>query len=241
MRAALVAGVLGCAAAPLVAQFPAELVGQVTDAQTQQALPSARVSVLLTGLVVQTDASGRFRVRGLPAGEWEIEVAAIGYRPARRRVTLADGRVEQLVVPLEANPVTLAPIAVTAARPDGPGTSVIDRAQIDAAHAPDMPALLAGQPSVTITQHGGPGSPASVSIRGSSAQEVLVLLDGVPLNDPTTGEVDLASLPLEQIERVTIVRGGAAARYGCARARGCDRDRATPSDSHRRLALTRRR
>jgi outer membrane receptor protein involved in Fe transport len=41
-----------------------------------------------------------------------------------------------------------------------------------------------------------------------------VLLDGVPLNDPTTGEVDLASLPVEQIERVTIVRGGAAARYG---------------------------
>ena len=80
--------------------------------------------------------------------------------------------------------------------------------------APDVPALLAGQPSVTITQHGGPGSPASVSIRGSAPHEVLVLLDGVPLNDPTTGDVDLASLPLEQIERVTILRGAAAARYG---------------------------
>ena len=199
----------------LAAQFPAELGGQVQDAQSLRPLESARVSVLVAGLVVRTDAEGRFRLRGLPAGEWDIEVTAIGYRLTRARVTLTDGHVEQATVLLEPSPVTLPPIEVAVSTlANGAGTSVIDRAQIEAAHAPDVPALLAGQPSVTITQQGGPGSPAFVSIRGSAAHEVLVLLDGVPLNDPTTGEVDLASLPLEQIERVTIIRGSAGARYG---------------------------
>jgi hypothetical protein len=102
IRALVVATALAAyAAAPLAAQFPAELVGQVADAQTREPLASARVSVLVSGLVVQTDAVGRFRLRGVPAGEWDIEVAAIGYRPARRHVTLTDGLVEQALVLLE--------------------------------------------------------------------------------------------------------------------------------------------
>ena len=196
------------------AQFPAELSGQVLDAETRKPLESARVRVLVSGLMVESDAAGRFRLKGLPAGEWDVEVASIGYRAARTHVTLTDGRVEQATVLLEPKPMVLTPIDVTAASTEAAGTSVIDHAAIEAALAPDVPALLAGQPGVTITQQGGPGAPASVSIRGSAAHQVLVLLDGVPLNDPTTGDVDLSSLPLEQIERVTIVRGAAASRYG---------------------------
>jgi vitamin B12 transporter len=199
----------------LVAQFPAEVAGQVLDAETRKPLEGARVRVPVTGLVVETDAAGRFRLKGLPPGEWDIEVASIGYGPAGAHVTLTDGRVERVTLSLEPKPVALAQIDVTATRtPTSTGTSVVDREQIEKALAPDVPALLAGQPGVTITQKGGPGSPASVSIRGSSAHEVLVLLDGVPLNDPTTGEVDLAAIPLEQIERMTITRGAVAARYG---------------------------
>lgn len=212
---ALAAALTACAVSPLVAQFPAELAGQVFDSETRKPLESARVRVLVTGLAVETDAAGRFRLKGLPAGEWEIEVASIGYRAGRTHVTLTDGRVEQATVLLEPRPVTLAPIDVTGTNPSkGAGTTVIDREQIEAALAPDVPALLAGQPGVTITQQGGPGSPASVSIRGSAPHQVLVVLDGVPLTDPTTGDVDLASLPVEQIERMTIIRGAAAARYG---------------------------
>lgn len=216
VRAVAIAAALAAwSASRLVAQFPAELTGQVLDAETRKPLESARVRVRVTGLVVETDAAGRFRLKGLPAGEWDIEVASIGYRASRTHVTLTDGRVEQVTLLLEPRPVALSQINVTAkSSPIGTGMSVIDREQIEAALPPDVPALLAGQPGVTITQKGGPGSPASVSIRGSAAHQVLVLLDEVPINDPTTGDVDLAAIPLEQIERVTIIRGAAAARYG---------------------------
>ena len=228
------------AAPPLAAQFPAELAGQVVDAASRNPVPNARVRVPANGLVVETDPGGRFRLKGLPAGEWEIEVASIGYRTARRRVSLTDGRVERVTLALDAQPLVLAPIEVTAApTPSGPGISVIGRDQIERTLVPDVPALLAGQPGITITQKGGPGSPAAVSIRGSAPQQVLVLVDDVPRNDPTTGEVDLATLPLEEIERVTIVRGAAAARYGPRALAGVvaiERRRATASEGWLSLA-----
>jgi outer membrane cobalamin receptor len=199
---------------PLAAQFPAELHGRVIDASTQAPVVSARVRVPASGLVVETDQAGRFRLKGLPAGDWEIEVSSIGYRAARRRVSLSDGRVERATVTLDPSPVALAPIEVRASPVPGPGTSVISRQQIEKTLVPDVPALLAGQPGITITRQGGPGSRATISIRGSAPHQVLVLVDDVPLNDPVTGEVDLATIPLEQVERVTIVRGAAASRYG---------------------------
>lgn len=209
------AGIALIAVPRLAAQFPAELAGLVVDAGSRTPVPNARVRVPANGLAVETDVGGRFWLKGLPAGEWEIEVAAIGYHTVRRRVSLTDGRVERATVPLDPKPVALAPIEVTAApAPSGPGISVIGREQIEKMLAADVPKLLAGQPGVTITQKGGPGSAATVSIRGSAPHQVLVLVDDVPRNDPITGEVDLATLPLEQIERVTIVRGAAAARYG---------------------------
>jgi vitamin B12 transporter len=233
LRCAAILALAAGAAPPLAAQFPAELAGQVVDAATRAPVPSARVRVPANGLAVETDAAGRFRLKGVPAGEWEIEVAAIGYHPARRRVSLTDGRVERATVTLDPRPVGLAPITVTAGATPGPGVSVIGRGQIENTLAPDVAALLEGQPGLTITRKGGPGSPAAISIRGSAPHQVLVLVDDVPLNDPTTGEVDLAALPLEQVERVTIVRGAAVSRYGpraLAGAVAIERRRATASD-----------
>ncbi len=65
-----------------------------------------------------------------------------------------------------------------------------------------------------MTQAGGPGSPSRVSIRGSGSDEVLVLLDGVPLNSAISGDVDLSRISLESVERVTVLTGTQSARYG---------------------------
>jgi vitamin B12 transporter len=58
---------------------------------------------------------------------------------------------------------------------------------------------------------------ADLSIRGSSFEQVLVLVDGVPVNDDQTGHFHLdVAVPLEAIERVEVLRGPAAAVYGSA-------------------------
>jgi vitamin B12 transporter len=56
---------------------------------------------------------------------------------------------------------------------------------------------------------------ADLSIRGGGFEEVLVLVDGVPVSDAQTGHFDLdLSLPLDQVERIEVLRGPAAALYG---------------------------
>jgi vitamin B12 transporter len=67
---------------------------------------------------------------------------------------------------------------------------------------------------VSVTDNGTAGSVQSLSLRGSTAAQVLILVDGVRLNDSRQGGADLSQIPVENIERIEIVRGGTSALYG---------------------------
>jgi outer membrane cobalamin receptor len=67
---------------------------------------------------------------------------------------------------------------------------------------------------VSVTDNGTAGSVQSLSLRGSTAAQVLVLVDGVRLNDSRQGGADLSQIPIDNIQRVEIVRGGTSALYG---------------------------
>ncbi|MHA2182864.1 MAG: TonB-dependent receptor, partial [Promethearchaeota archaeon] len=65
-----------------------------------------------------------------------------------------------------------------------------------------------------VKDYGSAGDLKTISLRGSNAGQVLVLLDGQRLNNPQTGEIDLSMISLDEIERVEILRGGSSAIYG---------------------------
>jgi vitamin B12 transporter len=111
-------------------------------------------------------------------------------------------------------------ITVTAARveqalPDAlPSTRVIARNEIDAAQAPDLPGLLRTLTSIDVAQTGPLGSQTSLFLRGADSRQVLVLVDGVPFARADFGTASWQYLPLDQIERIEIVRGNHSALYG---------------------------
>ncbi|MCB4755783.1 MAG: TonB-dependent receptor plug domain-containing protein [Elusimicrobia bacterium] len=73
---------------------------------------------------------------------------------------------------------------------------------------------LEGVPGINLTQDGTVGSKTTVKMRGtSSSRHVLVLLNGVPLNEGYNGTVDLAQIPINIVERIEITRGGSSLAY----------------------------
>ncbi|MEW6108264.1 MAG: TonB-dependent receptor [Nitrospirota bacterium] len=76
--------------------------------------------------------------------------------------------------------------------------------------------VLKNVAGVKTVEYGDHGASSSVSLRGSTAEQVLVLIDGKRLNKPGDGQVDLntITIPLENIERVEILRGASSALYG---------------------------
>ena len=117
-------------------------------------------------------------------------------------------------------PTELDPVVVTATRtpePEGQtlaSVTVIDRAEIERRQALSVPDLLRGVAGVTVVQSGGPGQPSSLLVRGTDADQVLVLIDGVKVGSATLGSVQLENLPIAEIERIELVRGPRSSLYG---------------------------
>ncbi len=111
-------------------------------------------------------------------------------------------------------------IVVTANRVDQPlddalaRTSVISREDIELSQAPDLLELLRQQAGVDVARTGGAGGQTSVFLRGSNSNHVLVLIDGVRASAAGTGAFAWELLDVALIDRIEIVRGPRAARWG---------------------------
>ena len=96
-----------------------------------------------------------------------------------------------------------------------PSVSVITREQIKDYGAQNLTTLLQQVAGVQVTSNGGPGQSGNVYVRGFSGPDVLVLLDGVPLNaQDSTGVAYLNNLTTDQIQRIEVIRGNVSAIYG---------------------------
>lgn len=92
--------------------------------------------------------------------------------------------------------------------------TVIDREEIERLQPASLPDLLTGRAGFSLANNGGPGKSTSVFLRGTESDHVLVLVDGVKLGSATSGGASLQDIPVEQIERVEIVRGPFSSLYG---------------------------
>jgi vitamin B12 transporter len=95
--------------------------------------------------------------------------------------------------------------------------TVITHDQIEHSQGKDLPQLLGEQTGIIVNgANSNPGKDKSIFIRGASADYTLILLDGIPVNDPSGvgGAFDIRLFPLNQIERIEILKGSQSTLYG---------------------------
>lgn len=120
----------------------------------------------------------------------------------------------------QADSADLDRVVITATRTEQPlqgslaAVSVITAADIERLQARNLIDLLAGQAGITMANSGGPGKLTTLFMRGTSSDHVLVLVNGMRFGSTTAGIAALQDIPIDQIERIEIVRGPRAALYG---------------------------
>lgn len=178
------------------------------------AVPAASIAVRDAGLAATTDSRGIAVLRGLSPGRHALVISALGFAEAVIEVEAVNGRLTRARAVLDPAPVRIAGLDVqAAARPGVFSATVLETASLPPG-VTDLPAALQRIAGATVVRQGGPGAPAVLQLRGAGSDQVLVLLDGTPLNSPLTGVADLSTVDLGSISRIVVIPGAQSARYG---------------------------
>ncbi|MDO8289848.1 MAG: TonB-dependent receptor [Parvibaculum sp.] len=94
--------------------------------------------------------------------------------------------------------------------------TIISAKDIETYQYRDVVAALQTVPGLQVVRSGGAGQIASVFTRGANSNQTLVMVNGLAINDPSSpgGAANLANIPMENIERIEVVRGAQSALYG---------------------------
>jgi outer membrane receptor for ferrienterochelin and colicins len=190
--------------------------GNVKDAEGK-ALPG--VNVIVTGLNTgdATNVKGDYTVKGLEKGEYTLQFSAIGFRRVTRKVNLMkDTRLdvmleteafitEQVIVSAGKHEQRLSDLPVSAA--------IIDNKDMLRFNHSNLRDALKYIPGVNLVED-------QLSIRGSSGysrgagSRVLMAIDGLPFYTGDTGEIIWEAIPVNEVERVEIIKGASSSLYG---------------------------
>ncbi|PST82082.1 ferric aerobactin receptor [Pedobacter yulinensis] len=203
--------------ATAAAQTSGLVTGKVTDT-LDRPLPGANVVIRKLDLRTSADATGAFRLAGVPAGRYTVRISSTGYRPVELSVQVHAAGEASLAVRLQDLAADLSDVVVSASRraeslsQTPSSVTVVSEKDIrtQSAISPNLANILA---------FSVPGLGTSTNQTGNSGQtlrgrNVLVLIDGIPQSTPLrAGGRDIRSIDPAVIGRIEVIKG-ATAIYG---------------------------
>ncbi len=204
-------------AVPPRAESNLKISGQLIDSLSGQPVSGAAVEVIETGAKTTTDLRGEFFFYDLPAGTCRLKIVSPSYASLTIPVKIfADGETR---LEIQLSPIVIKgpPLVVTAeslgAFASQPNL-VFDRIDLEKSRHLSVAQLLSRSAGMELKASGVYGSTEQITIRGSAVNQVLVLLDGRPLNSNLRGEADLSFVSVDALERIEVFKGSQTARFG---------------------------
>ena len=218
------------------------ITGRVTDRANQRPIEGVQVRVLGSQRGAQSDATGQYRIAGVPEGATQIIAQRIGYGASPRTVTVTSGQTTTADFTLGVSATQLDQVIVTATgetqrkRETGNAISSIDTSAITLAATTNFSSVLAARaPGVSVVNAGGTtGGGSRIRIRGSNSislsNDPLLIIDGIRAdNSSSSNSLGVGGqspsrfndINPDEIESIEIIKGpAAAALYGTAASNG---------------------
>ncbi len=205
---------------PLKAQDFGTVSGNVKDEKTREALIGVNVYLKGTHIGSATDVNGNYFIKQVPAGKWILVCSMLNYIKVEKEIEVNNNQNLTIDFSLINDELTFSEVVITATRnaelvTNVPvATEILNSKEIINSNAKNVGEILKSIGSSLIKSYGAVGSLESVSLRGSTSDQVLILVDGQRLNNAQQGSVDLSSISLDAVEKIEVVKGGNSAMYG---------------------------
>lgn len=198
------------------------ITGIVKDAENQQPVAGAVVSITETEESTTTDEKGQYGLYNLDAGTYTVQVRMLGYQTTKQTVVIKN---ENVILDFTLNPLNIMKeeVIVEGIRADAkaPFTQqIISQKQIEEAHyGQDIPAFLNRTTAVTFTGDNGTGiGYGDIRLRGMPKSRINATINGIPYNDPENMgfyPVNMTDF-LNSVQSIQIQRGVGTSTNGSA-------------------------
>ena len=159
-----------------------------------------------------SDSTGWFFVKNITTGTWIVRINAFGYSLTEKEISITP-QMEPISLKIDPAPLLIDELVVRE-------SMYVEEREwsesilLDTTTSNNLATTLDAATGVNVRRYGGLGSFSTVSIRGSTSEQVQIFIDGVPLSSAVGGGIDLSRVSLTGIETIDIYRGAIPAQLG---------------------------
>ncbi len=187
--------------------------GVVYDATTGKPLPGADVYLEDEKIGTSADLDGSYVLLKVPPGKHTLIASMLGYKKSTREVRLREGEILEIDFYLEEEAINIGEEIVVVGKREllEPEVSAslrsLSTTELENMPVEDVKDVIAAQPGIT-------GIGSDIHIRGGRSNEIVMLVDGIPVRDPLSGSAFGIYIPTDMVQSLEALVGGFSAEYG---------------------------